>query len=118
MEVLNSLKGRPSLIDVRDRAALESALYHLPTVFTDKTLPAVVVSFAAICIRDSSALLSSPTLQLTTNEITKITALIRSLTTKINKTVKSIRPRVHKDDILGRSGLSRARSRGHVQEID
>ena len=35
MEVLNSLKGRPSLIDVRDQAALESALYHLPTVFAE-----------------------------------------------------------------------------------
>ena len=103
MEILNSLKGRPSLIDVRDQAALESALYHLPTVFADKTLPAVVVSFAAICIRDSSALLSSPTLQLTPTEISKITALVRALTSKINKTVKSIRPRVHKDNILGRA---------------
>ena len=100
--VLNSLKGRPSLIDVRDQAALESALYNLPTVFSDKTLPAVVVCFAAICIRDFSALLSSPTLQLTSTEISEISELVRILTSKINKTVEYIRPRLHKDDILGR----------------
>ena len=100
--VLNSLKGRPSLIDVRDQAALESALYHLPTVFSDKTLPAVIVSFAAICIRDSSALLSSPTLQLTSSEISEISELVRILTSKINKTVEYIRPRLNRDDILGR----------------
>ena len=102
METLQSLKGIPSLVDVRDQAALESALYHLPTVFAKETLPAVAVSFAAITIRDSSALLSSPTLQLSLAEISNITRLVRSLTGKINKTVKSIRPRKNKHNLLGR----------------
>ena len=109
MEVLNSLKGRPTLTDVRDHAALESALYHLPTVFAKDTLPAVAVSFAAISIRDSSALLSSPTLELSPTDISKITALIRKLTNKINKTVKSIRPRQNRRDILGRMKTRRRR---------
>lgn len=107
MEVLHTLQGSSTLTDVRDQSALESALYHLPTVFAEETLPAVAVSFAAISIRDASALLSSPTLKLSPTQVSKLTGLIGRLTSKINKTVKSIKPRKNKKNILGRNKTRR-----------
>ncbi len=89
MDTLRAIKGR--LTDVRDQSALESALYHLPTVFAKDTHPAVKVSFAAVSIRDVSCLLSSPTLHLSHLEVSKTTDLVRRLTRLINSTVGSIR---------------------------
>lgn len=87
MEVLRKLA--PS--DVRDKSALESALYHLPTVFAHDTHPAVKVSFAAVSIRDASCILSSPTVSLTPQEVAALTGLVKRLTRVINGSVTAIR---------------------------
>lgn len=87
MDILDLLKKRIVSIDITNQAALESVIYHLPIVFSDKTLPSVTVSFAAICISNFTTLLSSRTLQLSSIEISKIITLIRTLTNKINDTI-------------------------------
>ena len=87
MDVLQSL--HPT--DVRDKSALESALYHLPTVFAHDTHPAVKASFAAVSIRDVSVLLSSPTVLLAKLEVAALIALVKRLTRIINGSVTAIR---------------------------
>ena len=87
MEVLRKLAPT----DVRDQSALESALYHLPTVFAHDTHPAVKVSFAAVSIRDTSCLLSSPTVLLEQQEVAALISLVKRLTRIINGSVTAIR---------------------------
>jgi len=111
MEVLKTLQSRQSLTDVRDQAALESALYHLPTVFAKETLASVAVSFAAVSIRDLSCLLSSPTLQLSVSEVAALTRLARRLTAIIHRTVGAIRPRSSRKNVLGRGPTAKNRAK-------
>jgi hypothetical protein len=90
MEVLYEIQKNAN--DVRDMIAVESALFHLPTALSTK-YPDILVSFSAISIRDISALLSSPQLNITKEQYTELTNITQQLCDNISKDVTKILPR-------------------------
>jgi hypothetical protein len=93
--------------DVRDSSAVESALFHIPTAL-NTTIPHMAVSFSAISIRDITALLSSPQLNIHGSDRKKLISFVKTLTKRIHAQIETVMPR-KTDDIFSQSSINKTR---------